>query len=40
MRGGEVVAEGKVETLKRFKDDVTEVKAGFECGMVRCFRQI
>ena len=33
MRGGEVVAEGKVETLKRFKDDVTEVKAGFECGI-------
>ena len=24
---------GKVETLKRFKDDVTEVKAGFECGI-------
>lgn len=33
VRGGEVVAEGKVETLKRFKDDVTEVKAGFECGI-------
>ena len=33
VRGGEVIAEGKVETLKRFKDDVTEVKAGFECGI-------
>jgi translation initiation factor IF-2 len=33
MRGGKVIAEGKVETLKRFKDDATEVKAGFECGI-------
>ena len=33
VRGGEVVAEGKIDTLRRFKDDVTEVKAGFECGM-------
>ena len=33
VRNGEVVAEGKIETLKRFKDDVTEVKAGFECGI-------
>jgi len=33
MRGGEMIAEGKVETLKRFKDDVNEVKAGFECGI-------
>ena len=33
IRAGEIVAEGKVETLKRFKDDVTEVKAGFECGI-------
>ena len=33
LRGGEVLAEGKIDTLKRFKDDVTEVKAGFECGM-------
>ena len=29
----EFLAEGKIDTLKRFKDDVTEVKAGFECGM-------
>lgn len=33
VRGNEVLAEGKIETLKRFKDDVTEVKAGFECGI-------
>lgn len=33
IRNGEVLAEGKIETLKRFKDDVTEVKAGFECGI-------
>ena len=33
VRGGEIVAEGKIDTLRRFKDDVTEVKAGFECGM-------
>ncbi len=33
VRAGEIVAEGKIDTLRRFKDDVTEVKAGFECGM-------
>ena len=33
VRGKEVIAEGKIDTLKRFKDDVTEVKAGFECGI-------
>ena len=33
LRGKEVLAEGKIGTLKRFKDDVTEVKAGFECGV-------
>ncbi len=33
VRSGEVIAEGKIDTLRRFKDDVTEVKAGFECGM-------
>ena len=32
IRNGEVLAEGKIDTLKRFKDGVTEVKAGFECG--------
>ncbi len=33
MRGGEVVHESKVDTLKRFKDDVKEVRAGYECGI-------
>lgn len=33
VRNGEVIVEGKVDTLRRFKDDVTEVKAGFECGI-------
>ncbi len=32
-RDGQVVYEGKIETLKRFKDDAREVAAGFECGM-------
>jgi len=33
MRGGKVIHEGKIDTLKRFKDDVKEVRAGFECGI-------
>jgi translation initiation factor IF-2 len=33
VRKGKVLVEGKIETLKRFKDDATEVKAGFECGI-------
>ena len=33
VRDGQVIVEGKVDTLRRFKDDVTEVKAGFECGI-------
>jgi translation initiation factor IF-2 len=32
-RGGEVIHEGKISSLKRFKDDVSEVKSGFECGI-------
>jgi translation initiation factor IF-2 len=28
-----VIYEGKVESLKRFKDDVREVQTGFECGI-------
>jgi translation initiation factor IF-2 len=31
-RGEEVIYEGRVSTLRRFKDDAREVKAGFECG--------
>jgi translation initiation factor IF-2 len=33
MRGGECIHESKVDTLKRFKDDVKEVRAGYECGI-------
>ena len=33
-REGEQIYEGKLASLKRFKDDVKEVKAGFECGLV------
>ncbi|HEU4404048.1 MAG TPA: translation initiation factor IF-2 [Polyangiaceae bacterium] len=32
-RGTELVFEGKISGLKRFKDDVREVKEGFECGI-------
>jgi translation initiation factor IF-2 len=32
-RNGIEVAESKVITLKRFKEDVTEVRSGFECGI-------
>jgi translation initiation factor IF-2 len=32
-RAGKVIHEGKLDTLKRFKDDVKEVAQGFECGM-------
>ena len=33
-REGEQVFEGEHASLKRFKDDVKEVKAGYECGLV------
>lgn len=33
-RGEEQIYEGALASLKRFKDDVKEVKAGFECGLV------
>jgi len=32
-RGKEIVHEGKIGTLKRFKDDSNEVRAGLECGI-------
>jgi translation initiation factor IF-2 len=34
IRAGIVVYEGKLSSLKRFKDDVKEVKEGYECGMM------
>jgi translation initiation factor IF-2 len=33
VRDSAVVHEGKISSLRRFKDDVSEVKAGFECGI-------
>ena len=33
-REGDLVFEGELASLKRFKDDVKEVKAGYECGLV------
>ena len=33
-RDGEQIFEGPLASLKRFKDDVKEVAAGYECGLV------
>ncbi|HWD17332.1 MAG TPA: translation initiation factor IF-2, partial [Casimicrobiaceae bacterium] len=33
LRDNVVVHDGELDSLKRFKDDVREVKAGFECGL-------
>jgi len=33
LRENVVIHTGEIDSLKRFKDDVREVKAGFECGM-------
>ncbi|MBP7586795.1 MAG: translation initiation factor IF-2 [Thermoanaerobaculia bacterium] len=33
IRDGRVVVEGKIVSLKRFKDDASEVRAGFDCGI-------
>ncbi len=33
-REGKQIFEGELASLKRFKDDVKEVKSGFECGLV------
>ena len=33
FRGGKLLEEARVESLKRFKDDVREVATGFECGI-------
>lgn len=41
MRDGNVVKEGaKIDSLRRGKDDVTEVAAGYECGMVLSYPDI
>ena len=33
-REGSQIFEGDLASLKRFKDDVKEVRAGYECGLV------
>jgi translation initiation factor IF-2 len=33
IRNGELIHTGELDSLKRFKDDVREVRAGFECGL-------
>ncbi|WP_027000873.1 translation initiation factor IF-2 [Eisenibacter elegans] len=41
IRDGIVIYEGELATLKRFKDDVNEVRAGYECGLnIRGFNDI
>ena len=34
MRDGTIVYDGEIESLRRGADDVREVAAGFECGIV------
>ena len=33
VRNGKIIYEGKINSLKRFKDDVRDVAEGFECGI-------
>ena len=33
LRDGKIIYDGRLSTLKRFKDEVKEVKNGYECGM-------
>ena len=41
VRDNVVVHDGELDSLKRFKDDVREVKAGFECGLsIRNFNDV
>ncbi|MCL4761971.1 MAG: translation initiation factor IF-2, partial [Burkholderiales bacterium] len=41
LRDNVVVHDGELDSLKRFKDDVREVKAGFECGLsLRSFNEV
>ena len=41
LRNNVVIHQGELESLKRFKDDAKEVKAGFECGLqVRNYNDI
>jgi translation initiation factor IF-2 len=41
LRNNVVIHSGELESLKRFKDDVKEVKFGYECGLqVRNFNDL
>jgi translation initiation factor IF-2 len=41
LRDNVVIFEGELESLRRFKDDVTEVRAGVECGIgVRSYNDV
>ena len=41
LRDSVVIHDGELDSLKRFKDDVREVKGGFECGLsVKNFNDI
>jgi translation initiation factor IF-2 len=41
LRDNVVIHDGELDSLKRFKDDVREVKAGFECGLsIRSYSDI
>ena len=41
IRDGIVIHEGKLESLRRFKDDVKEVATGYECGItIEKFRDV
>ncbi len=33
LRDNVVIFDGSIDSLRRFKEDVTEVKAGLECGI-------
>jgi translation initiation factor IF-2 len=34
VRGGTIIYDGRVASLRRFQEDAREVEAGFECGIV------
>ncbi|HPM08033.1 MAG TPA: EF-Tu/IF-2/RF-3 family GTPase, partial [Bacilli bacterium] len=34
IRDGVVVYEGKISSMKRYKDDIKEAREGYECGIV------
>jgi translation initiation factor IF-2 len=41
LRDNVVIHDGELDSLKRFKDDVKEVKSGFECGLsIKAFNEI